>query len=247
MKKMHPNGYVPKDIFKLLLQKKPLDKIRWKMKAPNLLSSSFCMYYEGGQWRNIIVHYHLITFDYTFHVTYYYPSKRKTMGKEITKEEWEKLGHSVSSSSNPAGEMLPPNTLKALQWLTKKGLLVKIEKDVASLLTEDYRNFEMNVRLYESVQNNYNKKQCMIMLGDCLTVSENIELFTKYLEQYPTKRVWNQNASKLLYSLDPGAIPHKVNIDKSYSINDIPSNKINPEHLVQIKQIFFGVVNVNPV
>ena len=209
-----------------------LQPIRWSMCSPEQMKVSFTMYYEEGQWRFFIVTYNLETFDYIFSCTYYYPKNRKAMGKEITKEEWYEKGYSVSTSNNSASEIIPPNDIECLQWLERKNLLTKVSSEDAALVTLNYKLFEQEAREHLEAGKEFNKQELKIILQERIMMSKNIDRFNQYLESVKTDRIINLK---------------KICFLEAQKMNQMKTNQINPEQVVQIKTVFYGVINADTI
>ena len=229
----HHNGFIPKEMYKLTAKMEDIiHPIRWRMSSPEQMKVSFTMYYEGGQWRFFIVNYNLETFDYTFSCTYYYPQQRKSMGKEITKEEWDKKGYSVSNSNQTASEIIPPNDIECLEWLERKNLLIKVSAENAAVITMNYKLFEQEAREHLEAGKEFNKQELKIILQERIMMSKNIERFNKYLETVKTNSIINLE---------------KICFLEAQKMNQMKTNQINPEQIVQLKNIFYGVINADTI
>ena len=226
-------GFIPKEMYMLIAKMTDLENpIRWSMCSPNQMRLSFTMYYEGGQWRHFIVTYNLDTLVYTFSCVYYYPEKRMAMGEEIKKEEWGKMGHSVSTSAKSAAEIIPPNDPECLKWLERKGVLIKVMPKNAKLITTDYKMFEQEVREHLALDKEYNKQELKILVQERISQSKNVDRFHKYLEQVPNNRIMDLS---------------RICFIEAQSMNEMKTNQINPEQIVQIKSTFYGVINVDTI
>ena len=227
------SGFIPKEMYLLIAKMQDIENpIRWAMCSPEQMRLSFTMYYKGGQWRHFIVTYNLDTFVYTFSCVYYYPEKRVAMGEEINKKQWKELGHTVSTSKKSASEIIPPNDPECLKWLEMKGALVKITPKNAELITTDYKLFEQEAREHLAVDKEYNRQELKILVQERISQSANVDRFHKYLEQVPNKRIIDLSRICFL---------------EAQSMNQMKTNQINPEQIVQIKQTFYGVINVDTV
>jgi len=227
------NGFIPKEMYLLTAKMKDTEQpIRWRMCSPEQIKVSFTMYYEGGQWRYFIATYNLETFDYVFSCTYYYPDNRKPMGREITKEEWDSMGHSVSNSKNTAGEIIPPNDPDCLNWLERKGLLVKIQPENAEVISINYKLFEQEAREHLEAGKEFNKQELKILVQERIRMSKNIEQFNKYLESIKTSSIIDLNNICFL---------------EAQNMNQMKTNQIDPEQIIQLKNTFYGVINASPI
>jgi len=236
MKSTH-SGFIPTEMYLLIAKMTDIkEKIRWNLSGPDQIKLSFTMYYEGGQWRHFNISYNLETFDYTFSCVYYYPDHRVAMGEEITKEEWEKLGNSVSKSKNAAAEIIPPNDPECLNWLVKKGVLTKTQPANAKIITLDYKMFEQEAREHLQANKEYNKQELKILVQERIRVSENIERYHNYLNERPTHQI-----NKYVIDLS------KICFLEAQKMNQMKTNQINPEHIVQIKSTFYGVIHVDTI
>lgn len=227
------SGYIPKEMFQMLVGMEQLHKIpNWKMNSPKQIKMNFTMYYEGGQWRNFIVYYNLETFDYLFSCTYYFPENRSVIGEEITKAEWDSKGYCVSTSKNAASEIIEPNDIKVLEWLKSKGVLLKITYENAIIITKDYLDFEHKIREYIASGTAYDKQEADLLIQERLGVSHNIKLFYKYLDKNPTSKILNME---------------RPTFKTISTLNDLKTNQVDPKYIYTVKNIFFGVVNVNAI
>ena len=230
-------GFIPTEMYMLIAKMTDIqDNIRWNLFGPDQIKLTFTMYYIGGQWRHFSLTYNLETFDYTFSCVYYYPDNKVAMGEEIKKEEWEKLGNSVSNSNNAASEMVPPNDPECLKWLEKKGVLTKLTPQNATLITTDYKLFEQEIREHLQADKEYNKQELKILVQERIRISKNIDRYYRYLNERPIEQI-----NKYVIDLS------KICFLEAQNMNQMKAQQINPEHIVQIKNTFYGVIHVDTI
>lgn len=225
--------YIPKQFMQMFMQEDiEGDAIYWRQTDPFTLAMSFCCYYEGGQWRHITVRMDLRNNHYTFASVLYQYKDESQSWKEITKEDWHSKGFMVENDGLIQSEIIPPNDSAALEWLVKKGVLAKTSDEKQLGTGKKIAKFLSVLRIYSSMAKESEIYQSKLNEQiEFLGVMKNVSLLKDMLERNPNEKIWSQNgyAFQELYSI--GMIKEE--------------SQIRPEHIKQIKRLFYGEINVS--
>ena len=96
----------------------------------------------------------------------------------------------------------------------------------------NYKMFEQEAREHLEAGKEFNKQELKIILQERIMMSKNIERFNKYLETVKTNRIINLE---------------KICFLEAQKMNQMKTNQINPEQVVQIKTVFYGVINADTI
>jgi hypothetical protein len=231
---MSNEKYFPKQFVQLFrMEKVEGDMIIWKQTDPFTFTCSMCLYYQGGQWRHVTVRYDLRNAEIDVSSVLYMNGSEEPEGNEIIRSEWDNLGYEIKNTKGDAvSEIILPNCSMAMEWLERKGLILKVPLSEWKKLRIQLARFIGSIRLAMQEQDKSQSTQDLLNSEiENVGINSNANLIRKYLERIPNNKIWNDELSE--YS-------------NLYSVSSVKSEQqINPKHIKQLKQLFFGEINAN--
>ena len=186
--------YFPKQFFQLMTQQ-PMDckKILWKQSDPYTFTLSMCLYYEGGQWRHVTSRFDIR--DLSYHVSSVFYENHSTLpeGNEITREQWDKKGFSVSSGTKAFSEIIPPNDTEALEWLESKDIIIEIkDKELIPKLKREVFFFLGALRqtIEDATDSEVSRNELAVNI-DSVGVTKNANMLREFFDKNPNSKIWN--------------------------------------------------------